>query len=129
MSEPKPGPKPKAVDPILRNAIRYTVSPGEYAALHKYILSRSRTLRKAAPTPASVRGRSGSAAAVTAGAAAAAPGSKGAEKAGSAAPAAAPAGDDFNARAVRHALRVFAVTFLGMKGFEVVSRRLKGGAE
>ena len=84
-------------DPVLRNALRYTVSAEEYAALHKYILSRSRTLRRAAPSPASVdkalRPKKGK--------------------------------DDYNAKAVRHALRVFAVTWLGMKGWEVVERRVK----
>ncbi|KAF4122741.1 hypothetical protein GMORB2_7048 [Geosmithia morbida] len=96
------------IDPILRNTLRYTVSAGEYAALHKYIISRSRGLRKAAPSPASVdkalrpeKPKGG--------------GARGG-----------PAGqDDFNARAVRHALRVFAVTWLGMKGFDAVSKRLK----
>lgn len=84
-------------DPVLRNALRYTVSAREYAALHKYILSRSRALRRAAPSPASVekalqpkKGR-----------------------------------DDYNARAVRHALRVFSLTWLGMKGWEAVERRMK----
>lgn len=95
-----PAPTPRAsatADPILRNTLRYTVSAREYAALHKYILSRSRALRRAAPTPASVdkalRPKKG--------------------------------GDDYNARAVRHALRVFAVTWLGMKGWEAVARRMK----
>src|SRR5689334_4311964 len=37
-------------DPILRNALRYTMSAREYAALHKYILSRSRVLKKRAPS-------------------------------------------------------------------------------
>lgn len=86
-----------AADPILRNTLRYTVSADEYAALHKYLLSRSRTLRRAAPTPASVdkalRPKKGK--------------------------------DDYNAKAVRHALRVFAVTWLGMKGWEAVERRVK----
>src|SRR3954447_26826952 len=37
-------------DPILRNALRYTISAREYATLHKYVISRSRALKKRAPT-------------------------------------------------------------------------------
>jgi hypothetical protein len=33
-------------------------------------------------------------------------------------------GDDFNARTVRHALRVFAATWVGMKGWEAVAKRM-----
>ncbi|TWU76086.1 hypothetical protein ED733_007635 [Metarhizium rileyi] len=84
------------VDAVLRNTLRYTISAREYATLHRYILSRSRTLRRAAPTPASVDR-------------ALQPQSQ---------------GDDYNARAVRHALRVFVATMVGMKGWEAVSRRL-----
>ncbi|KAM4062818.1 hypothetical protein HRG_007634 [Hirsutella rhossiliensis] len=84
------------VDPILRNTLRYTISAREYAVLHKYILSRSRVLRRNAPGPASV------------------------DKA------LAPARgtEDHNAKAVRHALRVFAATWLGMKGWDVVASRM-----
>ena len=85
-----------ANDPILRNALRYTVSAHEYAALHRYILSRSKALRRATPSPASVekalqpkKGR-----------------------------------DDYMARNVRHALRVFSITWLGMKGWEAIERRM-----
>lgn len=38
-------------------------------------------------------------------------------------------GDTFNARAIRHALRVFIGTGLGMKAYEVAMARLKGGKE
>lgn len=92
----RPSTSKAANDPILRNTLRYTVSAREYAALHKYILSRSRALRRAAPSPANVekalqpkKGR-----------------------------------DDYNARAVRHALRVFSLTWLGMKGWEAIERRM-----
>ncbi|KAF4981450.1 hypothetical protein FZEAL_2738 [Fusarium zealandicum] len=83
-------------DPVLRNALRYTISAREYATLHKYILSRSRVLRRATPTPGRV------------------------DKAlqppkGS---------DDYNARTVRHALRVFAATWLGMTGWDVIAKRM-----
>ncbi|KAF7560823.1 hypothetical protein G7046_g3314 [Stylonectria norvegica] len=95
-SKPRPPTAKSATDPVLRNALRYTVSAREYASLHKYILSRSRVLRRTTPTPASVEK--------------ALQPKKG--------------GDDYNARAVRHALRVFAGTWLGMKGWDVVSKRL-----
>ncbi|EGR49036.1 uncharacterized protein TRIREDRAFT_77736 [Trichoderma reesei QM6a] len=91
-----PGSSSTGPDPILRNALRYTISPREYAALHKYILSKSRALRRAAPTPSSVdkalqprKGR-----------------------------------DDYNAKAVRHALRVFTATWIGMKAWDAIMRRL-----
>lgn len=93
---PPPSKATAQTDPILRNTLRYTVSAREYAALHKYILSRSRNLRRAAPSPASVEKTLRPA--------------KG--------------GDDFNARAVRHALRVFAVTWMGVKGWDTISRRI-----
>lgn len=34
------------IDPILRNALRYTVSPKEYQLLHQYLLSRAPAVRK-----------------------------------------------------------------------------------
>ncbi|RKL20757.1 hypothetical protein BFJ68_g2757 [Fusarium oxysporum] len=83
-------------DPVLRNTLRYTISAHEYAALHKYILSRSRVLRRATPTPNRVEK--------------ALQPPKG--------------GDDYNARTVRHALRVFVMTFLGMKGWDIVAKRM-----
>ncbi|KAF4434783.1 hypothetical protein FACUT_7686 [Fusarium acutatum] len=83
-------------DPVLRNTLRYTISAHEYASLHKYILSRSRVLRRAAPTPNRVER--------------ALQPPKG--------------GDDYNARTVRHALRVFVMTFLGMKGWDIVAKRM-----
>lgn len=93
---------PRTMDPVLRNTLRYTISAREYATLHKYILSRSRVLRRGAPSPASVdralQPRKGG-------------------------------GDDYNAKAVRHALRVFAATWVGMKGWEAVARRVAGDKE
>ncbi|KAF5719337.1 hypothetical protein FMUND_4718 [Fusarium mundagurra] len=83
-------------DPVLRNTLRYTISAHEYASLHKYILSRSRVLRRATPTPNRVEK--------------ALQPPKG--------------GDDYNARTVRHALRVFVMTFLGMKGWDIVAKRM-----
>ncbi|KHO01580.1 uncharacterized protein MAM_00581 [Metarhizium album ARSEF 1941] len=88
---------PAPVDPVLRNTLRYTISAREYATLHRYVISRSRTLRRAAPTPASVDR-------------ALQPQRDG--------------GDDYNARAVRHALRVFVATMVGVKGWKAVCRRV-----
>jgi len=100
-------------DPILRNTLRYTVSAREYAALHKYIISRSRALRRAAPTPAAVDKALNPPVKQTTG-------GKDEKKA-------APTrrrGDDFNARTVRHALRVFAATWIGMKGWEAIAKKM-----
>ena len=95
-SRPRPPSAKTATDPVLRNALRYTISAREYASLHKYVLSRSRVLRRATPSVSSVekalqpeKGR-----------------------------------DDYNARAVRHALRVFVTTWLGMKGWDAISKRM-----
>ena len=38
--------RPENVDPILRNALRYTVSAKEYKLLHRYLISRSRAVKK-----------------------------------------------------------------------------------
>ncbi|KAF2196500.1 hypothetical protein GQ43DRAFT_435966 [Delitschia confertaspora ATCC 74209] len=43
--------KPERMDPILRNALRYTVSPKEYRLLHQYLLSRAPVTRKHTPPP------------------------------------------------------------------------------
>ncbi|KAM0556979.1 hypothetical protein ACHAPJ_005658 [Fusarium lateritium] len=89
-------PSAATTDPVLRNTLRYTISAHEYASLHKYILSRSRVLRRSTPTPNRVEK--------------ALQPPKG--------------GDDYNARTVRHALRVFVMTFLGMKGWDAVAKRM-----
>lgn len=41
------------LDPVLRNAMRYSLSPREYELLHKYLISRAPVVRKTAPRPAS----------------------------------------------------------------------------
>lgn len=107
----RPAQSNKPNDAVLRNTLRYTISAREYAALHKYVLSRSRALRRAAPSPTAVDKAlqprdSGS-------------GKKGSGSSNSSGT------DDYNARAVRHSLRVFAVTWFGMKGWEAISRRLR----
>ncbi|ORY14819.1 hypothetical protein BCR34DRAFT_559913 [Clohesyomyces aquaticus] len=43
--------KPERIDPVLRNALRYTISPREYQLLHQYLLSRAPAVRKRTPTP------------------------------------------------------------------------------
>ncbi|KZF22890.1 hypothetical protein L228DRAFT_247303 [Xylona heveae TC161] len=54
-SAPSPNPSASAgnpkVDPILRNALRYTVSAKEYELLHQYLLSRASAVRRRAPRP------------------------------------------------------------------------------
>ncbi|KAF2115811.1 hypothetical protein BDV96DRAFT_545577 [Lophiotrema nucula] len=45
-SHPSPSGRPEQIDPILRNALRYTVSPREYQLLHQYLLSRAPAVRK-----------------------------------------------------------------------------------
>ena len=44
-SAPEPSP-PAALDPILRNALRYTLSAREYQLLHQYLLSRAPAVKK-----------------------------------------------------------------------------------
>jgi len=85
-------------DPILRNALRYTISAKEYETLHKYIISRSKVLKRNAPTVAKVE--------------------KLVER---------PGRDDYNAAAVRDSLRVFMGTSAGLKAWAVISERLLGG--
>lgn len=125
-------------DPILRNALRYTISAREYALLHRYVLSRSRLLKRRAPAVETVqrvidgRPRSSSRSAAS-------PGEAGQSKAedrshGSSAAATSkdraadlgggPGGDDYNARAIRHSIRVFVATGAAMKLWSLISSRL-----
>ncbi|KAI0855720.1 hypothetical protein F4860DRAFT_448462 [Xylaria cubensis] len=126
-----------AVDPVLRNALRYTISAREYETLHKYVISRSRVLRKRAPTVNTVekymngsdsnRRASVSRDAATKGK----DKGKGKENAapGSLAPRGGGSGDSYNARAIRHALRIFVATGIGAKAFEIILARVKGQQE
>lgn len=84
-----------ANDPVLRNALRYTISAKEYETLHKYIISRSKVLKRNAPTVARVE--------------------KLVERSGR---------DDYNAAAVRASLRVFLATAAGLKVWEIVKQRI-----
>lgn len=88
------------VDPILRNALRYTISAKEYETLHKYIISRSKVLRRNAPTVSKVE--------------------RLVER---------PGRDEYNVAAVRASLRVFFATAAGLKAWEVIKVRLLGGME
>jgi len=117
-------------DPILRNALRYTISAREYGLLHKYVISRSRVLKKRAPTVDSVQkmmeGEPGKG-----GGQGAAKGGKGKGKGkdkdtgkGKDVGRGMVVVDDYNARAVRHSLRVFVATGALMKLWEAVSARL-----
>lgn len=131
-----------AVDPILRNALRYTISAREYALLHRYIISRSRLLKKRAPTVDSVqrimngkphnRGKElespsrrdkGKAKEGSSGASAGAGSDEGTAH-GEARDMALGGADDYNARAIRHSIRVFLATGALMKLWGLVSGRL-----
>jgi hypothetical protein len=84
-------------DPVLRNALRYTISANEYQTLHKYIISRSKVLKRNSPTVSQVE--------------------KLVERSGR---------DDHNAAAVRASLRVFLATGAGLKAWAIISERLFG---
>ncbi|KAL1301775.1 hypothetical protein AAFC00_005972 [Neodothiora populina] len=88
------GSKPH-IDPILQNALRYTVSAREYRLLHEYLLSRTSATRKRTPQPrryeAIVEHQSGS---------------------------------DFNVTTVRLALRIFTAAYVGFQGWDYVMRRI-----
>ena len=130
---PRPASSSKT-DPILRNALRYTISAREYSLLHKYVISRSRTLKRRAPSVDTVqrimdgdngkkpRNRAQSLSK---------DGEKGKGKKKETrkdgdrdmrvikAPA-----DDYNARAIRHSIRVFLATGAVMKLWGIVAARL-----
>lgn len=111
-------------DPILRNTLRYTISAREYALLHKYVLSRNRQVKKRVPSVERVNrimngGVKGPADMDVADVASTSAGLD--AKAGAMLGA-----DDFNARALRHALRVFGVTAVGMKLYGLAMQKLGG---
>lgn len=45
-SQPSSAGPPKPIDPVLRNALRYTISAKEYELLHQYLLSRAPVVKK-----------------------------------------------------------------------------------
>jgi len=89
----------------LRNALRYTISAKEYETLHKYIISRSKVLRRNAPTVSRVErlveptSSTGS-------------GSNG--------------GSEYNIAAIRATLRLFIVSAAGLQAWEAIKKRLSG---
>ena len=107
-STPDDGSKPtrdrisakSTTDPILRNALRYTISAKEYETLHKYVISRSKVLKRNAPTVAKVE--------------------KLVDR---------PGRDDYNVAAVRASLRVFMATTAGLKAWDVIKKQLLGARE
>jgi hypothetical protein len=50
-SQPSPSGKATTIDPVLRNALRYTISAKEYELLHQYLLSRAPAVKKRTPNP------------------------------------------------------------------------------
>jgi hypothetical protein len=48
---PAPMDKSQTIDPVLRNALRYTISAKEYELLHQYLLSRAPAVKKRTPNP------------------------------------------------------------------------------
>ncbi|KAI4110567.1 MAG: hypothetical protein LQ345_006961 [Seirophora villosa] len=102
-AEPYPSPpsspdssSPEAfeVDPVLRNALRYTISAKEYQTLHEYLINRSpAALRKRAPSPEKVSAISR-------------------------------ASNDHNAAAIRASLRVFIASQTGLQVWDLITTRL-----
>lgn len=91
---PPPSPTPFKADPILRNALRYTLSAKEYKTLHEYLISRSpQAVKKRTLSPPKY---------------AALVQSK----------------DDYNGAAVRASLRVFIATQTSLKLWELIKRKL-----
>lgn len=125
----------QTTDPILRNTLRYTISAREYAVLHRYVLSRSRQLKKRVPTVETVNRIMNSGDTTSKSSSSSKEKDKGewtvrdvgSTSAGVKAGAGAMLGaDDYNARAVRHSLRVFATTAAGMKGYALIAERFMG---
>jgi len=50
-SHPSPARQPQPIDPIIRNALRYTISAKEYQLLHQYLLSRAPVVKKRTLNP------------------------------------------------------------------------------
>lgn len=102
------GPKPprerltakSTADPILKNALRYTISAKEYQTLHKYIISRSKLLKRNALSVSQVE--------------------KLVDR---------PGRDDHNAAAIRASLRVFLATAAGLKAWSIIRERIFGGTQ
>ncbi|KAL8687760.1 MAG: hypothetical protein Q9218_006158 [Villophora microphyllina] len=99
-AEPHPSPPaiPKAskVDPVLRNALRYTITAKEYKTLHEYLITRSpQALRKRAPPPARARSIL-------------------------------PTNDDHHEATIRASLRVFVASQTGLQLWDLITTQLWG---
>jgi hypothetical protein len=82
-------------DPVLRNAMRYTISAQEYTVLHKYIISRSQVLKRNTPSVSEVE--------------------KLVDR---------PGRDDYNAAAVRASLRVFLASGVALKAYAIIKQTI-----
>lgn len=140
---PAPAPRKPSIsakatdDPILRNTLRYTISAREYALLHRYILSRSRQIKKRVPTVENVNRMMNGDASVAEKASGEGEGEgEGDEPTGladirpanrrSTSAGAMVGADDYTARAVRHSVRVFVGTAVALKAWGIVAARLMG---
>ena len=85
----------KPLDAVTRNALRYSLSAREYKLLHRFLIERSATAKRRVPAPARY------------------------ERVVTGAPE-----DDYNAAAVRAALRVWLATYSGLKIWDLLSARL-----
>ncbi|PNS15871.1 hypothetical protein CAC42_7977 [Sphaceloma murrayae] len=84
----------RSLDPVFRNALRYTVSPREYELLHGYLLSRApEQVKKRAPRPKSYAAMVKS-------------------------------GGEYNSDSIRAALRAFVAVYTGFKSWDLISQRL-----
>ncbi|MCJ1427847.1 hypothetical protein MMC29_005753, partial [Sticta canariensis] len=82
---------PVKIDPILRNALRYTISAKEYKTLHQYLVIRTPpAVRKQAPQPPRYSSI-------------------------------VQTNDDFNAAAIRASLRVFIASQTGLKLWDLIT--------
>ncbi|KAM0800268.1 hypothetical protein BDR22DRAFT_782073, partial [Usnea florida] len=91
---PPPSPAQIKADPILRNALRYTLSAEEYETFHQYLISRSPTaVKRRAPAPPKYT-------------------------------ALVQTKDEYNGAAIRASLRVFVVTQTSLKLWELIKGSL-----
>ena len=96
---PPPSPPKARTDPILRNALRYTVSAKEYETLHRYLITRSPpSLRRRAPPPTQYASL-------------------------------VQTGDDYNGAAIRAAFRVFVITQTSLKLWELIKANAIGSGK
>ncbi|KAI9669715.1 MAG: hypothetical protein M1831_007411 [Alyxoria varia] len=89
-------PRSRRVDPVMRNALRYTISTREHELLQGYLISRAPSVLHKRLAPLSEEHPSTGQA------------------------------DDFNAATVRLALRLFVTSYSGLKAWSYISQRLTG---